>query len=127
MKVPGPDHPITITPKFERVRVLVAGRIIADTRRALVLQETIYRPVFYIPREDADMSLLVASDHSTYCPYKGKAEYFSIQVGNHIARDAAWSYPRPYPAMSEIAGRLAFYPTRVDVIEEVENKDKTDG
>jgi len=126
MKVPGPDHPITITPKSERVRVIVAGRIIADTKRALVLEETVYRPVFYILREDADMSLLVPSDHRTYCPYKGEAEYFSIQVGNHITRDAAWSYPQPFPAMSEIAGRLAFYSTRVDAIEEVGNEDRAD-
>ena len=127
MKVPGPDHPITITAKSGRVRVLVAGRIVADTRRALVLEETVYKPVFYIPREDADMSLLVPSEHRTYCPYKGEAEYFSVRIGGRIAHDAAWSYPRPYPAMSEIAGRLAFYPARVDAIEEVENEDKADG
>jgi uncharacterized protein (DUF427 family) len=71
VKIPGPDHPITIERNPSRVVVKVAGKIVADTRRALTLREASYPGVTYIPREDADMALLARTDHSTYCPYKG--------------------------------------------------------
>jgi uncharacterized protein (DUF427 family) len=117
MKVPGPDHPISIAPQSGRVRVIYNGRAVADTTRALVLRETTLRPVFYIPREDAEMVVFERTAHKTHCPYKGDAVYYSIRVGNHVAENAIWSYEQPYPAMAEIAGRLAFYPDRVDAIE----------
>ncbi len=66
--IPGPDHPITITPQGGRVVVSVAGRVIADTRRALTLAEASYRPVQYIPREDVDMSQLTRTQHTSHCP-----------------------------------------------------------
>ena len=78
MKLPGPDHPITIAPNGNRVRVTFAGRVVADTTHALTLKEVSYKPVFYIPRTDADMSLLKTTDHRTHCPYKGDASYFTI-------------------------------------------------
>ena len=117
MKTPGPDHPITIAPRRDRVRVMLNGRAVADTTRALVLQEASYKPVFYIPREDADMALLERTAHGTHCPYKGDASYYSIRVGDRVAENAIWSYEQPYPAVAEIAGHLAFYPNRVDAIE----------
>ena len=117
MKIPGPDHPITIAPSRDRVRVMLNGRAVADTRRALVLQETTYKPVFYIPREDAEMALFEKTAHGTHCPYKGDASYYTIRVGDRVAENAIWSYETPYPAMREIAGHLAFYPNRVDAIE----------
>ena len=117
MKVPGPDHPITITPSRERVRVMLNGRTVADTKRALVLQEASYKPVFYIPREDAHMEMFERTAHGTYCPYKGDASYYSIKVGDRVAENAIWSYEEPYPAMREISGHLAIYPNRVDAIE----------
>jgi uncharacterized protein (DUF427 family) len=117
MKVPGPDHPITITPTSERVRVTFNGEVVADTTRALVLQEASYKPVLYIPREDAQLALLEKTAHGTHCPYKGDASYYSIKIGGRTAENAIWSYEQPYPAMQEIAGHLAFYPNRVDAIE----------
>ncbi len=117
MKIPGPDHPISIEPSRGRVRVMLNGRAIADTKRALVLQEASYKPVFYIPREDAEMALLERTAHGTHCPYKGDASYYSIRVGDRVAENAIWSYEQPYPAVAEIAGHLAFYPNRVDAIE----------
>jgi uncharacterized protein (DUF427 family) len=119
IKQPGPDHPITIAANGKRVRVTFAGRVVADTTRALTLQETTYKPVQYIPREDADMSLLVRTAHQTYCPYKGDASYFAIKVGDQVAENAVWTYEDAYPAVAEIEGRLAFYPNRVDAIEEI--------
>ena len=117
MKIPGPGHPITIEPSSDRVRVLIDGRAIADTRRALVLHEASYPPVFYIPRDDAQMALMEKTAHSTHCPYKGDASYYSVKLGGRVAENAIWSYETPYPAMREIAGHLAFYPNRVDTIE----------
>jgi uncharacterized protein (DUF427 family) len=118
MKLPGPDHPITITRSGKRVRVAFAGRTIADTDYALTLKEASYRPALYVPRADTDMSLLARTEHHTHCPYKGDASYFTITVDGRSAENAVWSYEQPYPAMSEIKDYLAFYPDRVDEIEE---------
>jgi len=126
MKVPGPDHPITITPTLRHLWVIVGGRTIADTVRALVLRESTYRPVFYIPREDVDMSLLVPSDYKTHCPYKGEAKHFSIRVLERVAQNAAWSYEEPDPAMAKIACQIAFYPERVDAIEEMAERGRAE-
>lgn len=119
MKLPGPDHPITITPTKARVRVMLAGKVVADSTRALTLREAAYPPVQYIPREDTDMALLTRTDHSTHCPYKGDASYYSIMVDGRTAENAIWTYELPYPAMKEITGYLAFYPKRVDAIEQI--------
>ncbi len=118
MKQPGPDHPITITRNGNRVRVTFAGQVIADSSRALTLHEVGYRPVHYIARAYADMSLLTPTSHATHCPYKGDASYFTISANGRTADNAVWSYEHPFPAMAEIAGYLAFYPKRVDNIEE---------
>lgn len=118
MRQPGPDHPIAIAPYPNRVRVLFNGRAVADSTRALALREAKYPTVLYIPREDADMALLERTTRRTHCPYKGDASYYTIRAGERVAENAIWSYEEPYPAVSDIAGRLAFYPDRVDAIEE---------
>ncbi|HTY65586.1 MAG TPA: DUF427 domain-containing protein [Alphaproteobacteria bacterium] len=119
MKIPGPDHPITITANPRRIRVSFGGRVVAETTRALTLKEASYPAVHYVPREDAEMSLFARTDHGTHCPYKGDASYYSLKVDGRTAENAVWSYEEPYPAMAEIKGYLAFYPNRVDKIEEV--------
>jgi uncharacterized protein (DUF427 family) len=120
MKTPGPDHPITITPTAGQVVVTVAGRVIADSRKALTLKESSYPAVQYIPRADVDMALLARSEHKTYCPYKGDCSYFSIPVGGERADNAVWTYEDAYPAVAAIKDHLAFYPSRVDAIEVTE-------
>jgi uncharacterized protein (DUF427 family) len=120
MKIPGPDHPITVEPNPKRVRVTFAGRIVADTRRALTLREAGYTPVQYIPRADIDMALFERAAHATHCPYKGDASYFSLKVDGRASENAAWSYEAPYPAVAAIKEHLAFYPRRVDGIVEGE-------
>jgi len=117
MKIPGADHPITIEATRGRVIVTAGGRVIADTHDALALREASYPAVQYIPRRDADMSLLARNDHATYCPYKGDCSYYSIAIGGARAINAVWSYEHPYPAVAQIEGYLAFYPDRVDSIE----------
>lgn len=116
--IPGPDHPITIEPNRNRVVVSVAGRVIADTRSALTLREAELPPVHYIPREDVDMTLLERTDHATYCPFKGDCSYFSIPIGGERSVNAVWTYEHPYDAVSEIREYVAFYPSRVDSIEQ---------
>jgi uncharacterized protein (DUF427 family) len=116
--VPGPDHPITIERNPNRVLVSVGGRVVADTREALTLSEAGYPPVHYIPRKDVDMTLLVRTDHVTYCPYKGDCAYYSIPLGGERSVNAVWTDEVPYAAVVAIKDHLAFYPTRVDAIEE---------
>ena len=118
MKLPGPDHPIAIVANANRVRVTFAGKAIADTTRALTLSEANHAPVQYIPRADADMTLLKSTSHTSHCPHKGDASYFSIEVDGRKSENAVWSYLEPFPAMAGIAGYLAFYPKRVDKIEQ---------
>jgi uncharacterized protein (DUF427 family) len=98
IRIPGPDHPITVAPNPKRGVVSVAGRVVADTREALTLRE--------------------ASDHATYCPYKGDCAYYSIPAGGDRAANALWTYEAPFAAVAEIKDHLAFYPNRVDAIAE---------
>jgi len=116
IRFPGPDHPITIERNPVRVVVSVAGRVIADTRDALTLRESTYSPVQYIPLKDVDMSLLEATNHSTYCPYKGDCTYYSIPIGGDKSVNAVWTYEVPFAAVAEIKDHFAFYPDRVDEI-----------
>jgi uncharacterized protein (DUF427 family) len=119
MKLPGPDHPITIHQNSSRVIVTVGGRVIADTNQALTLREATLPSVQYIPRGDVDMSQLERTDHATYCPYKGDCAYYSIPAGGERSRNAVWTYEAPYAAVAEIKDHLAFYPDRVDTIQEI--------
>ena len=118
VKVPGPDHPITIERNANRVIVTVAGRVVADSRDALTLREANYPPVQYIPLKDVYTALLEPTEHATYCPYKGDCSYYSIPLGGERSVNAVWLYAAPYAAVAPISGHVAFYPDRVDAIEE---------
>ncbi len=120
MKVPGPDHPIAIAASPRRVRALYRGHEIADSADVLILTEASYKPVAYFPRGDVDMAFLTRTNRDTYCPYKGHAAYFTVVRDGVIAENAAWTYEDPYPAMSEIAGRVAFFPGAVTIEESAE-------
>jgi uncharacterized protein (DUF427 family) len=118
IRVPGPDHPITIEANSHRLVIRVAGATVADTRAALTLREARYPAVQYVPRKDVDMTLLKRTDHATYCPYKGDCAYYSIPIGAERSVNAVWTYEEPYAAVAAIKGYLAFYPDRVDAIED---------
>jgi uncharacterized protein (DUF427 family) len=118
-RIPGPDHPITIEPGKARIVVRVAGQVVADSRSALTLREAAYPPVHYLPRRDVDLALLERSDHQTYCPYKGDASYFTIPSAGPTGTDAVWTYESPHDAVVQIKDHVAFYPDRVDAIEEL--------
>src|SRR3982074_3991086 len=118
IKIPGPDHPISIHNNPARVVVSVAGQVVADTRNALTLREADYPPVQYIPREDVDLSQLERTDPATHCPYKGDCSYYSVPAGGKRSVNAVWTYEDPYPAVAQIKGYVAFYPDKVDEIAE---------
>jgi uncharacterized protein (DUF427 family) len=118
IKLPGPDHPISIQRNPARVVVTAAGRVVADTGNALTLREADYPAVQYIPREDVDFSQLEGTDHATYCPYKGECSYYSVPAGGEKSVNAVWTYEDPYPAVAQIKGYVAFYPDKVDEIAE---------
>jgi uncharacterized protein (DUF427 family) len=121
-RIPGPDHPITITPHPSRIVVRAGGEVLADTTSALTLREAAYPPVYYLPLADVDQDALKRTDTSTYCPYKGDCSYFGIPAadGSGDTVDVAWFYEEPYPAVAEIASRVAFYADRVTVVVEGE-------
>lgn len=117
IKIPGPDHPITIEKNPNRVVVTLGGQVLAHTRNALTLREAKYPAVQYIPRVDVDMAMLTRTEHMTYCPFKGDCSYYSLPGGDKRGVNAVWTYETPFPAVEAIRGHLAFYPDRVEITE----------
>jgi uncharacterized protein (DUF427 family) len=115
--MPSDAHPITVEPATERVVVTAGGKTVADSRSALVLRESSYPAAYYLPREDADLSLLERTEHASYCPYKGDATYYSVLPAGETGVNAVWTYESPYAAVAALKDHLAFYPNRVDSIE----------
>jgi uncharacterized protein (DUF427 family) len=118
---PSVDHPITIESNPKRVVVRVGGHVVADTRDAVTLREASYQPVQYVPIGDVDAAVLERTDHTSYCPFKGDATYFNVVTGDARAENAIWEYVNPFPAVAQIKARVAFYPDRVDAIEELDD------
>lgn len=112
-----PDHRITLARQEGRVRVTAGGETLAESDRAIRLEESGHGPVLYIPREDARMERLERTDHHTKCPFKGDAFYFTIHAPDGDRKNAVWSYERPFQQVAEIRDHLAFYPEKVDAIE----------
>jgi uncharacterized protein (DUF427 family) len=112
------DHPITIAPAEGRIVVRWRGHTIVDTKHALELREHVYPPVFYVPREDADMAMFARTTHVTTCPYKGHANYFSLRDSEGADANAVWTYETPIPDVAAIKDHLAFYPDRVQISRE---------
>ena len=116
-KIPGADHPITVTPPGRRVTVRIGDTVLADTTGALTLQESNYPAVQYVPLADIEPGRLERTETHTYCPYKGEASYYSLVVldADVEPTDAVWTYENPYEAVAAIAGHVAFYPDRVTI------------
>ncbi len=119
---PGPGQesvwdyprPPRVEPVPERIRVMVDGVAIADSTSALRVLETAEAPVYYVPRADVRMDMLVPSPHRTMCEWKGDANYWSLRTGTRDVSNVAWSYEDPKPGFETIAGHLAFYVAKVD-------------
>ena len=116
VKIPDASHPITVRPTSARVTVRVGGTVVARTDSALSLAEASYPVVQYIPLADVDQALLERTTTQTYCPYKGDASYYTVTTPDGgTEKDVIWTYERPYPSVSEIAGHVAFYPDRAEI------------
>lgn len=113
-----PDYRVDLEPHPGRVRVTLAGETIADSERAIVVNETKHAPVIYIPREDVRMKHLEATDHQTFCPFKGEASYWSIRVGDHLEQNAVWTYPNPFEQVGALKTYVSFYQDRPELKQE---------
>src|SRR5262245_25151109 len=114
----NPDHHIRTGRVGQQVQVTVGGEVIAATRQAIQMEEemkgsTVAPVVYYIPRQDVKMDRLVRTSHSSYCPFKGQASYYSLKDG---PENAVWTYEKPYDEVLSIKEHLAFYPDKVDSI-----------
>lgn len=116
-----PEHRVDLVPESRRVRVTFAGAVIADSRDALRVEETGHEPVHYLPEKDVRLDLLHATEHKTYCPFKGDCSYWTIEVdaagGRRSAENAVWGYRAPYDEAAGLTGHYAFYKSRVDAVE----------
>ena len=112
--VDRPEHFIDFEQSPKRIRVMFGGEMIVDTTAGLILHERGHVPVYYLPREDVTMDRLAATDHSTHCPFKGDASYYTLLAGGKTSENAVWSYERPFDECAGICGYLAFYWGRMD-------------
>lgn len=111
-------HAIRIEKHPKRVTVTWNGSVVAETKQALVLKEGPLPPAYYVPRQDVHVSYLQRTDHSTHCPFKGEASYFSVTVNGKTADNAVWTYENPIDDVAAIKDHLSFYKEKMDAIEE---------
>ncbi len=117
VRQPTADHPITVEPTGKHVTVRVNGEVVADTDDALTLQESTYPAVYYVPISAVAQDALKPSDTTTYCPYKGDASYYHVTTAaGDTVEDVIWTYEQPYPAVGDIAGHVAFYPDKAEIV-----------
>jgi uncharacterized protein (DUF427 family) len=112
-----PEHRVDLYPESRRIRVTFADTVVADTANAIRVEETGHSPVHYIPEKDMRLDLMTKTEHNTYCPFKGRASYWTLQVNGKASENAIWGYQTPYDEMTGLAGYYAFYGNRVDAIE----------
>jgi uncharacterized protein (DUF427 family) len=103
----GPKHRLVLEPYPQRLRAVVAGRVVLDSAQAAILHETGHQIVPYAPIEDFDATVLERSDTRTHCPFKGDASYWSIRIGERVFEDAIWAYEKPLESAKWLAGLAA--------------------
>lgn len=113
----NPDHTVRFEKSDKRIVVKFADEVIADTQQALICKESGYQDAFYIPMTDTNLGVFRPTDHSSFCPYKGEASYWTIEIGGARSVNAAWSYDLPFDEAAEVIQHFAFYPDRVESIE----------
>ncbi len=107
-------HQIELLPVARRVRVEFGGETVADSTGARLMRENTYPLVYYIPRDDVRMEVLAATEHTTYCPFKGEASYWTVGVGDRTAENAVWGYSTPYDEVAELKDFVSFYWGKMD-------------
>ncbi|MFP6728774.1 MAG: DUF427 domain-containing protein [Alphaproteobacteria bacterium] len=105
---------IDLEPLPFRVRAEVDGATVLDSNHVLVMYELGHAPVYYVPSDDLSQALLTESDHSTYCPYKGDASYWSLTVDGRLVENVVWAYLDPYPEMASLVELRGIYWDRMD-------------
>ena len=116
MHARDPHHRVDTLRSSRRVQVLAGGQVVADSVRPLLLFETTLPTRYYLPFDDVRTEFLEASDATSVCPYKGRARYWSIRVGDAVVKDVAWSYPDPIPENPKVRDLVAFFQERVDLV-----------
>jgi uncharacterized protein (DUF427 family) len=109
-----PDYRVDLEPEPGRVRVRVGTEVLADSGRALLVKETKHDPVVYLPRDDVRLDLLERTHHTTFCPFKGEASYWTLRLGSQVEENVVWSYEDPFDEVAGLKGYMAFYPGRVE-------------
>jgi uncharacterized protein (DUF427 family) len=109
-----PDYRVDLEPSARRVRVLAGGEPIADTTRSLIVRETRHEPVVYVPLADVRADVVERTSHTTFCPFKGDASYWTVRVGGVVLENVMWGYEKPFDEVAGLAGFVAFYPDRVE-------------
>lgn len=121
-----PYHRVDVVTSSRHVQVVVDGVTVADTHRPHLLFETGLPTRYYIPKLDVRMDLLAPTATQTRCPYKGKAMYWSLRVGDREYRDIVWSYSPPIPECPRIDNLVAFYNEKVTLVVDGEEQPKPD-
>jgi uncharacterized protein (DUF427 family) len=111
-----PYKRVDVLHSSRHVQVVVAGTLVAETRRPALLFETGLPTRYYLPKADVRLDLLVPTDTETRCPYKGLASYYAVVVGPTVVRDIAWCYRHPIPECSKIENLICFFNERVDAL-----------
>jgi uncharacterized protein (DUF427 family) len=112
-----PYKRVDVLHSSRHVRVVVAGQVVAETRRPSLLFETGLPTRYYVPKADVRMELLVPTETETRCPYKGLATYYGVSVGTTVVPDVAWCYRHPIPECSKIENLVCFFNERVDALD----------
>jgi uncharacterized protein (DUF427 family) len=112
--IDGPAHRLFLHPFQRRIRARLNGETVLDTTRGALLHESGILPRFYLPLEDLRADLLERTDHSTHCPFKGDASYWSVRVGDRMAENAVWAYEDPLPDAPWLRGLASVYPEHMD-------------
>jgi uncharacterized protein (DUF427 family) len=109
----APAHRLYFEPYPRRVRALIGDRVVLDSVRGRLLYESNHLPQLYVPLEDLDASLMERTEHSTHCPFKGDASYWTIEAGRTV-ENAVWAYERPLPAAAWLEGFAGLYWDKAD-------------
>lgn len=110
-----PGYRVDLLPQAARVRVWQGETLLADSRRTLRVEETAHRDVIYFPEADVRLELFDPSDHHTFCPFKGEADYLSLARGGRPDPNLVWTYRKPFAEVAGLAGYVAFYADRVRI------------
>jgi uncharacterized protein (DUF427 family) len=104
-----PDYRVDVSPTDDHIRILHGDRCIADSRRPLKVTESRHQPVWYLPLSDVDPSVIEATDHTSYCPFKGHASYWSVTAGSSRLENSIWGYLSPYRECELLSEHVGFY------------------